>query len=773
MIIPRTQKGRGVAAMRCYPPLAVSVPECVFVQREEQVAQIGGFGNFRGLFVRPCPPTPEHGYQESMIVGKGDTDAIIGMLKKTLEVFPESELMIMSPIKAQSSFVWTPGRIVVGRGTDGATSGGKVVCELPLVPIALPEGLLRAAGIGAGETPYIEGLVESGQVWLVQLRPGPEPPPSTDYIPQRVVVGRVIRAEGDLVEWGKRVRTLREGDVVEHVGGSLVSHYGVRCMTTRIPIMTSRVPVVGDVLEPTATGAFGEMDPDAVKKWMLYASRGAGSARWDGVTQGKLCRAALFVLHHAAAIGVRYPELLGAAVMVLMKLGTAACLGEHRYYTQPPNATVGARDVVYRRALRHFHESRVRLADVKEMFEAAPQPSGAVGGVAWAKCTWTVLNLEQAIRRLCVEEATHEAVGGVIEAANVLVNEAHNGGWWLNKFCSESFFDQCSTGDPRAIGGAIEGLVGMLNMPRASEEGVVVRVVKRQEKEWRERVGGGCEQVRYIPVAGSDQMIADLERMVWMWTRGNGTFEAPMGEGDRAWVLKHEEIVKGINPWVETVDGVEVVNWAMRKIVEEGVEAENSAVIRIPISEVVYCSSRDAEGVRVPARWLISAISEHVITMPVWAPVGLCEGCGWWVDQVELEAGRCRRCQGEGGEAEAVKVACDRCGEMVGVVYRSDAYEVAGEDRLCAACMQRRMRKAVMRGVAPGALARKFGNWGWTYSMCNMVGCAGMVQYVETPVALERVELSGNRCTDHHMCNGEQGVAVSLPSLCEQWGKGE
>jgi hypothetical protein len=56
------------------------------------------------------------------------------------------------------------------------------------------------------------------------------------------------------------------------------------------------------------------------------------------------------------------------------------------------------------------------------------------GGNAWARCVKTLVDLDKA---LCGVK-TADDIKSVVEALNVAVNAAHNGGWWLNKYCSST-----------------------------------------------------------------------------------------------------------------------------------------------------------------------------------------------------------------------------------------------------------------------------------------------------------------------------------------------
>jgi hypothetical protein len=221
-------------------------------------------------FARPCPPSPEHGFVESRIVKS--QEELESLRLETLEVNPESEILVMPLVDAEINMIWTPGLLTVGPGHDGATSG-KGVISFPLAGLnPIPKIHLNSADIGEEKWPYLEAV--KGKVnkdyggyavnpEVTQLRSGPILKIiSQDFIPTEITVKQVCKTNGeDLLEWAKKVKALAAANeecadgsiVVWHPTGGITDHFSVHCREQGVPIMLSREPVVGEVLAPKAS----------------------------------------------------------------------------------------------------------------------------------------------------------------------------------------------------------------------------------------------------------------------------------------------------------------------------------------------------------------------------------------------------------------------------------------------------------------------------------------------------------------------------------------
>src|SRR5258705_5105535 len=61
------------------------------------------------------------------------------------------------------------------------------------------------------------------------------------------------------------------------------------------------------------------------------------------------------------------------------------------------------------------------------------------GGLKWAECGAALVPLFNTIHDVLVAP-TVESAQAMVSALNIAINQAHNGGWWLNKFASVSAY---------------------------------------------------------------------------------------------------------------------------------------------------------------------------------------------------------------------------------------------------------------------------------------------------------------------------------------------
>ena len=66
--------------------------------------------------------------------------------------------------------------------------------------------------------------------------------------------------------------------------------------------------------------------------------------------------------------------------------------------------------------------------------------SHGFGGKAWGSCADATADLWNATVRL-VRNKNAESLQSVVDALNVVINQAHNNGWWFNKFIDAGWFD--------------------------------------------------------------------------------------------------------------------------------------------------------------------------------------------------------------------------------------------------------------------------------------------------------------------------------------------
>lgn len=456
---PETQKAKGIWAIRkiknIYMQILVpSVYGLLNVKEEfpsETTDKLKGLlAKYKKFFARPCPPSPEHGFVESRVVES--IEEIEQVRKETLAANDASEILLMNPIDASFNIVWTPSLMAIGPGHDGATSG-KGAISIPLVgngKIA-PE-VIAEAGIAAGKGPYIEAVKQKGtpNLYLTQLRGGPLlESTSPDYIPEPVVVQQVIKTNGeDLLEWAKVVKNLagKQGVVVWHPTGALTDHYSVHCRENKVPIVLTYEPQVGMTLESKPLAA---IDPQAVLRGLALGDRLQFSDANDAIRGRSFVNLLLVALHNSAVMRGQASLWLGVAVAAILKLGGAALEGEARHAHGLHHGMKMKPDIYDWYTAKSLSFLRARLSRVTQILHYGfgdPDQTKTYGGRKWALCGVALAPLYNAVRDLA-QDPTEKNASELVLALNVAVNQAHNGGWWLNKFVSNEAYDKIPLGD--------------------------------------------------------------------------------------------------------------------------------------------------------------------------------------------------------------------------------------------------------------------------------------------------------------------------------------
>jgi hypothetical protein len=442
---PKTQKARGVYALhKTYGGLVASPVGLVSVKEplDENANQI--LKALLPKFVRPCPPSPEHGFVESRVIKTVEEFEVIR--QETLTANEDSELMLMDLIDAKSNSIWTPHLLSVGPGHDGATAGKDSV-SVPLVGInELSKDLLKSASIGDDQDPYVEAVSNVGS-FLTQLRAGPRLSSglSPDFIPVPTKVTEVIKTNNeDLLEWAKVVKSLagKPGIVVWHPGGTLTDHYSVHCRCSGVPIVLSFEPKVGDEL--VGSDEVPPIDPAEVIKGIYVGDNVVLKDDYNAYVL--LC---LIALHHSAVMRGPHSFWLGVAVSSLLKLGLAAMEAEARHAHQCYAGMKGKPDIYAYYTSRKLSFARARLSRVTQILHYGfgdPSVPKSFGGTKWALCGASLAPLFNAVRDLCASPSEENA-SKLVGALNIAINQAHNGGWWLNKFADNQAYDEIPKGN--------------------------------------------------------------------------------------------------------------------------------------------------------------------------------------------------------------------------------------------------------------------------------------------------------------------------------------
>lgn len=444
----RTQKATGF--MQLKGKFGLNIPSPFHIIMEE--GDINFVKEF-DAFLRPCPVRPRHGFVESRRM-PSTLENLRQVWAETIAADPNGEMIVCQAIDAKYNAIFTPSMLAVGPGHAGATGGSESV-SLPLMGVLMPELVGKEALLKAGvdldiHDPYLELVCNSNNSkWVyTQLRAGAKVPKAPDYVPERMVVDRVLEASGDLMEWEKQVAGITRGTVVHHLGGTLISHYGVHCLTNHIPIFTTRVPVIGEVLEPI--GEVVQHEP-----WQMIRGLALGTMiptkfeEGSGIGIRQLLPLMMTVLHNSPAMGNGWGVWVGFAASIMMRAGMAASHGEARHADFRVKSKYN-RGMIYETAFQDFWGARETLGAAQWAFLYHRWESKSFGGKAWASCTESIILLDKAAREL-ITNPTEDARIAVVNALNRAVNEAHNGGWWLNKFLDQSFFDSASTQSKNAL----------------------------------------------------------------------------------------------------------------------------------------------------------------------------------------------------------------------------------------------------------------------------------------------------------------------------------
>lgn len=499
---PTTQKAKGVIELG-KENLAPSAPLTV-------IALIPVNGDYKlhpyhkkmieagTVFARPCPPSPEHGFVESRVIKS--VEELDELIKETKKANKDSEVMLTPAIKAKLNAVLVPTLLTLGPGHDGATAGKKTV-SVPLAGKLTFDGstngfkaFLSKAGIQEDKDPYFEAVKAQGDRWTVtQARAGAKVPVglTADFIPATFEVKKVIKTNGeDLLEWAKLTKKWKgtEGLVIYHPGGSVTDHYSVHCRDQAIPIITTFEPEVGATLKKNSE-ELPPFDPEEVIKGMATASElhlASTSDGYSGMSQSWTVLL-LLALHNSTVMRGPHSFWLGAAVAAICKLGLAALEGEGRHAHSVYAHMKGKPDIYSYYCSKTLSFARARLSRITQLLhygfgEVKGQKFG-YGGPKWALCGAALCPVFNAIKKL-VEDPTESNASDLCTALNIAVNQAHNGGWWLNKFCSPDAYSTIPKGQIGWILQAGEAIWAADHHRKSAKFAEEVERFKKQVKNW-------------------------------------------------------------------------------------------------------------------------------------------------------------------------------------------------------------------------------------------------------------------------------------------------
>lgn len=384
------------------------------------------------FFVRPCPVIPRHGFVDSRVVT--DRDQLKGVINEVRAVEPDAEVALCKPINATLNAIVSNGSAVFGPGNDGATSGHESV-SIP-IPSSIYKHQVPTSIVPPDEEPYWELVYDRIRGWVVvQVRSGPRTGfgDVRDYIPNQVIIRKIIEAGGDLLRWESLVRKLsqEEGVVVYHPGGTLYSHYAVHCIVNGVPVVTSFRPEIGQVLDPTTSVS-------SSSEGFIRGFRSAWAPLYthdDDEAYERVRGMLVLALYILRATSVMGSWWRGLGSGLIVRTGHVLCHGEGRYHGNSDFYGC-SRSYVYGEVLNHDLSSSVRnLIDLLNLFLSGGWSSG-YGGLPWVRfAEHLVLLSESSVRG--DEKAS-------VEIVNKVVHLCHNNGWVMNKLFEQTLLDAVS-----------------------------------------------------------------------------------------------------------------------------------------------------------------------------------------------------------------------------------------------------------------------------------------------------------------------------------------
>lgn len=456
-----------------------------------------------GLFVRPCPTVPRHGFVESRLVKS--IKELTQVWEETIAQDPNGEMIVMERLTGKRSAVVTNASVTWGNNNDGVTGGEGGTVTIPFaVSNDVWHNVVRrhvsseqySYVSGYGETcepiysiaktdsgkiydkditecPYFEIVEDRENACIVQLRNGPAQECVADFVPEQVRVEELIYAKDypDLLKWEAAIkeRKGRKGLVVRGIeGSSLASHHAVHAISANIPYITSKREVyVGTVL-PKMEASASKLSKDD----LLTIREGLNFYLEFELPIGLTVQRDLLLMAVASFHAMngwdtsdRLLHLRAYGVVMILRYIFAAVMGELRYfYRHGPGIRVNGaqpytkgacwdlvagqdRNQIYNEVLTQPHTWNLRrmvpcLATARKDYWRAGWERG-YGGHSWSKVAFTAGVMAHALRQF-VKTPTMLKWQRVITATNIAVNTVHNNGKAVSKWVDDKFLQLCA-----------------------------------------------------------------------------------------------------------------------------------------------------------------------------------------------------------------------------------------------------------------------------------------------------------------------------------------
>lgn len=454
------------------------------------------------VFARPCPTVPRHGFVDSIICQ--DSESLNALSRTTFEVESDAELLITKPIDCHYNVIINGGVITFAAGNDGATGGkGCQYFHIAEDPIAKLIDLSSHSIIAEGEVPFYELVLGKdgceSRTCLVQVRSAPHTPKVKDFVPAPVQVKLIIKAEGDLLAWEKLLKEVDPATtIVDHVGGSLSSHYAIHAIINKVAIFTSYVPDLESFIEPTVEDT--EINEQDKEKFYQAFSRGFSSVG-DIVSSLKYASdhydmsapmrdiliLSLATLHNFSSIAMSKDyDIMGMVLGLFCRVAFAVSAGETRYaykisgalnkfdsYFKTLPHSAGRTPCYQHMMVRDAVDCANDAAIMYQIFNSLGWGSN-FGGKKWARCTKSAIDLYNA----CVNKEITE----VVELFNKVINEEHNGGKYLNKVINVNLFDKVAKDPSKFTLVNLRTIVDLLHTSwRVSKPSADLKIIELKE----------------------------------------------------------------------------------------------------------------------------------------------------------------------------------------------------------------------------------------------------------------------------------------------------
>jgi len=459
-----------------------------------------------GLFARPAPLLPAHGFLDSVRVTS--TREIAELYLQVLQADPEGELILMDHLnRSTSSMIITPNAFSVGPDNDGATEGkDSIMLGYPSSKDSwhnLPED---SSIVLESHDPYLEvvqyrkgnssGYVKPSSIaksFLVQCRAGEKVEGvSSNFVPHYIEhIQNVVIPTGKetFVEWRKLVYSLDpKVDVVYHAGGGLHSHWGVNTKEAGVTYITRWADDIelesGNSIHPVDypkakftfethpfnngyAHALRAFDYPVFSEGIHHRKHKGSSLHEDSVSYREAMSIMLLAFHthqfQEPTVGSR---LLGLGIGYAVRLLGLLSIGEARYGSKHPkqaNGEVIARNVIWDRwwsGWGPLAQGRVRRSYLS--FKNGHW-SGSYGGDKWARIARYQILMDEMAQHLIRKsynqdwsstsnlEVAYNTLGSrnrikqrLLDMFNEVINIGHNCGWVFNKFVTTNMFDHAA-----------------------------------------------------------------------------------------------------------------------------------------------------------------------------------------------------------------------------------------------------------------------------------------------------------------------------------------